>query len=105
MQLPSHTRSSYRRDYLPQTPDTFIRAAFPGLSRATAIVHAAPAMGARFTAYTVELETGGTPEMFSGRERGLTPQPIEGDPALEVRSLTPAHFAYHFIWMAPYCPQ
>jgi len=61
--------------------------------------------------------------MFSGRERDLTPQPLEGDPALEVRSLTHALLmlegegiyrlgdnwyparAGDFIRMAPYCPQ
>lgn len=53
------TRSSYRRDHLLQTPDTFVRAPFPGMTGATAIVHVAPAMGARFTEYTVELEPGG----------------------------------------------
>jgi (S)-ureidoglycine aminohydrolase len=54
-----HTRSSYRRDHLLHTPDTFVRAALPGMTKATAIVHASPAMGAAFTQYTVELESGG----------------------------------------------
>jgi (S)-ureidoglycine aminohydrolase len=42
-----------------QTPDTFVRAALPGMERATAIIHAAPALGARFTQYTAEMEAGG----------------------------------------------
>jgi (S)-ureidoglycine aminohydrolase len=41
------------------TPDTFVRAAWPGLDKALAIVHAAPACGASFTQYTIEFEAGG----------------------------------------------
>jgi len=41
------------------TPDTFVRAALPGMKKGTAIVHAAPALGAGFTQYTAELEAGG----------------------------------------------
>src|ERR1700722_13349556 len=59
MQHLGHTRSRYQRDHLLQTPDTFLRAPLPGMRKATAIVHAGPAMGARFTQYTVELERGG----------------------------------------------
>jgi len=54
------TRSSYQRDHLLQTPDTFVRTALPGSQRATAIVHCAPQIGAAFTQYTVEFEPGGT---------------------------------------------
>src|SRR5882757_7763743 len=57
------TRSSHRRDHLLQTPDTFVRATLPGMWHATAIVHAAPAMGAGFTQYTVELEAEGEFEL------------------------------------------
>lgn len=42
-----------------QTPDTFVRAALPGMRKATAIVHISPAGGAAFTQYTVELEGDG----------------------------------------------
>jgi (S)-ureidoglycine aminohydrolase len=59
MQHLGRTRSSYQRDHLLQTPDTFVRAPLPGMRNATAIVHAAPAMGAGFTQYTVELECDG----------------------------------------------
>ena len=55
-----HTRSSLQPDHLLQTPDTFVRAPMPGMTSATAIIHAAPAMGAKFTQYTVELERGGS---------------------------------------------
>jgi (S)-ureidoglycine aminohydrolase len=53
------TRSAHCRDHLLHTPDAFIRIPLPGLTLGSAIVHAAPAMGAAFTQYTVELEVGG----------------------------------------------
>lgn len=55
-----HTRSARKPDHLLQTPDTFVRAPLPGMTRATAIVHCGPALGAKFTQYTAELESGGT---------------------------------------------
>ena len=55
-----HTRSSNQRDHLLQTPDTFVRAALPGMTLGVAIVHAAPAGGAAFTQYTAELEAEGS---------------------------------------------
>ena len=54
------TRSAHRADHILQTPDTFVRAPLPGMEKATAIVHAAPASGARFVQYTAEFETGGS---------------------------------------------
>jgi (S)-ureidoglycine aminohydrolase len=54
-----HTRSSLQPDHLLQTPDTFVRVALPGISGGAAIVHTAPALGAAFTQYTVELQPGG----------------------------------------------
>lgn len=54
-----HTRSSLQPDHLLQTPDTFVRVTLPGISCGTAIVHTAPALGAAFTQYTVELQPGG----------------------------------------------
>jgi (S)-ureidoglycine aminohydrolase len=53
------TRASHQPDHLLQTPDTFVRAPLPGTLNATAIVHIAPARGAAFTAYTVELGSEG----------------------------------------------
>src|SRR5215475_12740604 len=53
------TRSSYQRDHMLLTPDTFVRAPLPGMEKCTAIVHAAPAVGARFTEYTAEFEASG----------------------------------------------
>ncbi len=57
-----HTRSANRRDHLLQTPDTFVRAPLPGMDRATAVVHIAPANGAGFTQYTAEFEAQGIME-------------------------------------------
>jgi (S)-ureidoglycine aminohydrolase len=54
------TRSAHRADHILQTPDTFVRAPLPGMQKATAIVHAAPAVGAQFTQYTAEFEVGGS---------------------------------------------
>jgi (S)-ureidoglycine aminohydrolase len=53
------TRSAHRVNHLLQTPDTFVRAPLPGMEKATAIVHTAPALGARFVQYTAEFEAGG----------------------------------------------
>jgi (S)-ureidoglycine aminohydrolase len=61
------TRSAHQPGHILQTPDTFVRTPLPGMQRATAIVHAAPAMGARFTQYTAEFETGGLLEPTSAQ--------------------------------------
>jgi len=53
------TRSAHQRNHLLLTPDTFVRAALPGMKKATAVVHISPALGAGFTEYTAELEAGG----------------------------------------------
>ena len=53
------TRSASRRNHALFTPETFVRAPLPGMRNATAIVHTSPAMGAGFTQYTAEFETGG----------------------------------------------
>jgi (S)-ureidoglycine aminohydrolase len=54
-----NTRSRSRREYLLQTPDTFVRTELPGMKKASAIVHISPAGGAAFTQYTADLEEGG----------------------------------------------
>jgi (S)-ureidoglycine aminohydrolase len=53
------TRSSHQRNHLLLTADTFVRTSLPGMKSCSAIVHIGPAMGARFTEYTAEFETGG----------------------------------------------
>jgi len=75
------TRSSQQSNHLLQTADTFVRTALPGMKKCAAIVHAGPALGARFTQYTAEFESGG--------ELGGTPAQrflfvLEGQLKLEV---------------------
>jgi (S)-ureidoglycine aminohydrolase len=53
------TRSSQKHNHLLLTPDTFVRTALPGMKACVAIVHAGPAVGAKFTEYTAEFESGG----------------------------------------------
>lgn len=53
------TRSSQKHNHLLLTPDTFVRTTLPGMKACAAVVHAGPAVGARFTEYTAELEAGG----------------------------------------------
>ncbi len=53
------TRSSRRSDHFLLTPDTFVRTALPGMTKCMAVVHCGPAMGAAFTQYTAEFESGG----------------------------------------------
>ena len=53
------TRSSYQRNHLLLTPDTFVRTKLPGMKNASAIVHIGPALGAGFTEYTAEFEPKG----------------------------------------------
>jgi len=67
MQHLGYTRSARRADHLLLTPDTFVRAPLPGMTGATAIVHAAPALGAAFTQYTAEFEPGGSLGPASGQ--------------------------------------
>jgi (S)-ureidoglycine aminohydrolase len=53
------TRSAQKHNHLLLTPDTFVRTALPGMRACMAVVHAGPAIGARFTEYTAEFESGG----------------------------------------------
>ncbi len=53
------TRSSHQRNHLLLTADTFVRTTLPGMKACAAIVHIGPAMGAGFTEYTAEFESGG----------------------------------------------
>jgi (S)-ureidoglycine aminohydrolase len=54
------TRSVRRPNHALHTPGTFIRTRFPGMAKASAIVHASPALGAGFTQYSAEIEADGT---------------------------------------------
>jgi (S)-ureidoglycine aminohydrolase len=75
------TRGSQRHNHLLLTADTFVRTTLPGMKACAAVVHAGTAMGAQFTQYTAEFESGG--------ELGETPAQrflfvLEGQLKLEV---------------------
>src|ERR1700724_3088531 len=53
------TRSAQQPNHLLLTPDTFVRTTLPGMSGCGAMVHAAPALGARCTQYTAEFDPDG----------------------------------------------
>src|SRR5689334_316203 len=52
------TRSRVTRTYALITPDTHVTSPLVGWRNASAVVHIAPEMGARFTQYTATLESG-----------------------------------------------
>ena len=85
------TRSAHRADHILQTPDTFVRAPLPGMQKATAIVHTAPAAGARFTQYTAEFEAGGTLEPASVQRFVYV---LEGQIEINGATLDRGHYAY-----------
>jgi (S)-ureidoglycine aminohydrolase len=89
------TRSAFKQDHLLQTPDTFVRTVLPGMKRATAIVHCGPALGARFTQYTAEMESGGALGPALGQRFAYV---IEGTAVIENREtrqdLNPGAYAY-----------
>ena len=91
MQHLGKTRGAHCADHFLQTPDTFVRAVFPGLQKATAIMHMAPAGGARFTQYTVEFEAGGTLQP-SSLQRFI--YVLDGEISTGARSLAAGDYAY-----------
>ncbi len=91
MQKLGFTRSAFRPDHLLLTPDTFVRAPRPGMTKATAVVHVAPAVGARFTQYTAEFEPGGTLGPAEGQRFLYV---LEGEVLVDGRALGPAGYAY-----------
>ena len=93
MQHLGKTRSAHHSDHLLQTPDTFVRAPLPGMSKATAIVHIGPAGGARFTQYTAEFEAGGTMEPAWPIHQRFV-YVLDGEVAAGARSLAAGEYAY-----------
>lgn len=92
MQSLGHTRSSHRENHLLQTPDTFVRASWPGMKNAAAIIHAAPAMGAKFTQYTVEFEASGElPPAIAQRFLFV----LAGEVQVDGETLGPNGYAYN----------
>jgi len=78
-------------DHLLQTPDTFVRAPLPGMTKATAIVHIGPARGARFTQYTAEFEAGGTLAPCAAQRFLYV---LDGEIAVSGRRLAAGGYAY-----------
>jgi (S)-ureidoglycine aminohydrolase len=91
MQNLGQTRSSNKPGHLLQTPDTFVRTALPGMRKATAIVHAAPALGARFNQYTAEFDAGGSMDPVSAQRFIYV---LEGEVEVNSATLAAADYAY-----------
>jgi (S)-ureidoglycine aminohydrolase len=79
------TRSSHQPNHLLLTPDSFVRTTLPGMKACTAIVHAGPALGAKFTEYTAEFETAGE---LGGAPAQRLIFVIDGSVKLEVNNKT-----------------
>jgi len=91
------TRSVLREDHAVLTADTFVRAPLPRMNKATAIIHAGPAIGAGFTQYTAEMEAGGClGDLPVACERFL--YVLDGNIDVELsgkqHSLSKSHYAY-----------
>jgi (S)-ureidoglycine aminohydrolase len=91
MQKLGFTRSAWRPDHLLHTPDTFVRAPRPGMTKATAVVHVAPAAGARFTQYTAEFEPGGVLGPAGGQRFLYV---LEGALRIDGRDLAAGAYSY-----------
>jgi (S)-ureidoglycine aminohydrolase len=85
------TRSANCADHILQTPDTFVRAALPGMRGATAIVHIAPARGARFTQFTAEFDAGG---FLPGSAQQRVAYVLEGEVQACGQTLTAGGYVY-----------
>jgi (S)-ureidoglycine aminohydrolase len=90
-----HTRGAHHRNHLLLTPDTFVRTTLPGMKGGSAIVHIGPALGAAFTEYTVEFESGGAlgttaAQRFIYVLDGALNLKVDG----ETQALAPRRYAY-----------
>lgn len=90
------TRSSRQPTHLLQTPDTFIRTPMPGLVGGEAIVHAAPALGAKFLQYTAEIAPKG--KLMPGAHQRFL-YVLEGDAAIIGPGLDQTVRAGAFVYM------
>jgi (S)-ureidoglycine aminohydrolase len=82
------TRSVSRREYLLHTPDAFVRTPLPGLTGGTAIVHAAPQMGAAFAMTTIEFDPQGTLAAGPAQRFGYV---LQGQVTLHIAGSTQSH--------------
>ncbi len=79
------TRSVQKQNHMLLTADTCVRTTLPGMKACASVVHAGPAMGARFAQYTAELESGG--ELGETRAQRFL-YVLEGELKLEVDGRT-----------------
>src|SRR5438093_13494772 len=86
-----YTRCVHRHNHLVLTPDTFVRAPLPGMRKATAIIHVAPAAGSRFTQFTAEFEKDG---LLGGAAVPRFVYVLEGELTIGASTLSAADFAY-----------
>jgi (S)-ureidoglycine aminohydrolase len=86
-----HTRGANCGDHLLQTPDTFVRSPLPGLANGLAIIHVAPARGARFLEYTAELEAGGAVSPSAAQRFAYV---LEGEIQAGSNALGPGDYVY-----------
>jgi len=96
LQQLGQTRSTRQPTHLLHTPDTFVRIPLPGLTGGEAVVHAAPALGANFLQYSVELAPKGklTP---SANQRFLFV--LEGEASIIGAGLDQSVLAGAFVYM------
>ena len=92
-----HTRAARHLTHLLQTPDTFVRIPLPGLLSGNAIVHAAPALGAAFLAYTAEIAPGG--KLLPGSDQRFV-YVLEGEAHISGRSLDQSVSPGNFIFLS-----
>jgi (S)-ureidoglycine aminohydrolase len=89
------TRSSLKPDHLLQTPDTFVRTPLPGAEGAEFIVHASPALGARFTQMTAEFAAGGALAPTQAQRFVFVLEgELEVDAARKTHALKPGGYGY-----------
>jgi (S)-ureidoglycine aminohydrolase len=95
------TRATRELTHLLQTPDTFVRTPLPGLVGGEAVIHCAPALGARFLQYTAEINPKGK-LMPSAHQRFL--YLLEGSAAIIGPSIDKTVRAGAFAYMPPWQP-
>jgi len=97
---PLQTRAIRQLTYLLQTPDTFVRTPLPGLVGGEAVIHCAPALGAKFLQYTAELNPKG--KLMPAHQRFL--YLLEGSASIIGPSIDKTVRAGAFAYMPPWQP-
>jgi (S)-ureidoglycine aminohydrolase len=96
-----HTRGTLHPTHLLHTPDTFVRTPLPGLVDGLAILHASPALGARFLQFTAEIAPKGK-LMPSPHQRFVLL--LSGDASIIGPTLDQPISAGAFVYMPPTQP-